>query len=788
MKKKNKKKKKHESAKPASPLPLFLPTFNQISSWPYGLIAFVVLLFYSPLLLGAFWPWDDAMDQHYSNINYAVQQLKAGVFPWWSSFIYGGMPYAGDMQTCLFYPIHWLMLLPQTLFGFSFVWVQWYVVFHLIWMGWGQYKVLRDFDIDPLPCLFGALGLVLSGHITGHFFHFIIIYVTAWMPWTFLYFRRILKQQQWKDVYLSALCLGLSMLGGFAQYSVHFFYFLAAYAAFFLMAEEKKPLSQWIKTGLQIAPVFILATSMATVQYLLTLETADYSPRAEMTFEFSSESTMWFGKLITFLIPNFFGNVMGFNHGRGVYWGEVGVWMHWEAQLYIGVVLLAFSILGFHQWKSKTKYFLLAFILVAIAAALARMLPVYKIIYNIVPALDRFRGPARGLYYVPFCVSILASMGLHHYAKSMDESVREKIWRLGAIGSGIVGSIWLLLAVGFFRDNSPHFKEGTIYQSLTTEWGWQFFILALFVGLLYRFRKKQINSFFWICLLLLFAGDLYRAHGRFNLSHISPAQVYQHDQAVQFFQKEGQKEKFRINTREGRAMLMSKNQGMVHQLFTMHGNNQMRPRKLVEIEQGVPMDRVRDLFNVKYEIVQHPKSQGWVWQPRPQYQPRFWFADSFEVLEDTSKIFARLSEADFPYMKKVVLSEPIPNFNMSPADSIQEHIEVQNYTSSRIQLLVKTNGNKLLIASENYFPAWRAKIDGFPQKIYEADRTFWAIPISEGTHQVEFYFSSSAFHKGAPISALAWLVVLSGIWFTSFRSWRVKNQLVSKDASPRPIP
>lgn len=761
-------KKQNKKIKDKKPILSENKSFVYPSYFPYAIIAFLILAFYAPLLLGKYWAWDDAVDQHFPNIAFAVSQLKLGVFPWWNPYCFGGMSFAGDMQTCLFYPFQWILFLPQVLFGFSFLWSEWYVVLHLVWMGIGQYILLRDFSFGRKASILASTGLILSGHVTGHYFHFIIIWVIAWTPWAFLFFRRALITRKWQNVFLSALCLGLSMLGGFAQYSVHFFYFLGLYGVYHIIKEKEYLSKKIFSTLIRMAPVFILAAGMALVQYLLTLETAAYSPRSVMTYTFSSESSMWPGQLISIFVPNFYGDVTGLSRGASAFWGEVGTWMHWEAQIYVGIIFLVFSVVGFCKWESKERYLFLGVAVFVLLAALANTFPVYKLLYQFIPGFSKFRGPCRTLFYIPFCLSFLTAAGVQGFFAA-DLSFRTKIFKVLGAGAGIMVLLWLLFSAGFFKTSSPSFTNTQIYDALISEWGVQALVFVLIAVFFVVTAKNPMKTSTFTLLLLLFWIDLYRAHGRFNLSDTSAEGLYPANQAVQFFKQKGKEEIFRLNARINRSMLLNKNQGMVNELFTLQGNNQMRPQKLVDMENRVSLERTWELYNVKYGIACDSAGQcGWT--ERAVYKPRFYFADSCEVIEDTSKILPRLAEKDFPYLSKVILNQPIPNFQFEPADTLKDRIKKEKYTSNNILLSVECGGPRLLIASEHVFPAWKVKVDGKKQTIYPADQTFWAVPLSGGSHKVEFYFSSDAFHKGGLVSLISWIVVLAGILVTRKKS------------------
>lgn len=753
-------KKKKPKQKSAEKNPVQKDSLLEAPAAPYLIIAAAALLFHLPLLVGKYWMWEDAVSLHYANMSYIIGQIKQGIFPWWNPYSFGGMPFAADIEVCLFYPFHWLMILPQVIFGTSFVLYAWYLVLHLVWMGIGQYKLIDAFGFDRKAAILGALILVLSGHITGRMIHMIIILTAAWMPWALLFFRQALMKKNWKPAFLSAICLGFSMLGGFPQYAVHFFYFLGIYGIFHIVTEKEYKNGTIWKSAAIMTVVFSAAACISSVIYLQTIELTPYTPRHVMTYEEAIKDSLLPQNLFTLIIPRLFGYITGLE--RTPYWNPGGTWMYWEAQIYIGVLSLLLLAAGIWKWKSKTKYLFTGIILFALLASMGRNLPVFKVLFYLIPAMNKFRTPARFLVYTVFCGSILTAAGYHHFVRQeADEKIKKIL--LGIAGFFLV--LWGLFAAGFFKGLSRGFEMEPLYKTAVLDCGLQFLLAGGLAGLFLLFRKNLKADLFFILLVLLLGTDLYRAHGSFNLSETPAEQFFAENNLVEFFHKQNSRELYRANTRIGRNMVLQKNQGMVHGIYTLQGYNPLRPVGIIGVETQVPRERGLDLFNVKYDISVDPRTRQMGIVERTGYKPRFWFADAFEVISDTAEIFPRLSQPDFPHKSRVILEETIPGFSPAPYDSSTDRIEVVSYSSTEIRLKISASAQKLLIAAESYYPAWHAEIDGKEQKIYVANRNFWAVPVPAGTHEVVFYFSSSKFKIGFLVSICTLIALIAGTVF-----------------------
>lgn len=89
-----------------------------------------------------------------------------------------------------------------------------------------------------------------------------------------------------------------------------------------------------------------------------------------------------------------------------------------------------------------------------------------------------------------------------------------------------------------------------------------------------------------------------------------------------------------------------------------------------------------------------------------------------------------------------------------------------NYTPNEVRLSTVTSSTSLLVFCENYYPSWKAYVDGQPSKLYRADYTFRAVSIPAGRHEVIFRYESNQFRLGLIISLMA-LFTLVGVSATT---------------------
>ena len=157
--------------------------------------------------------------------------------------------------------------------------------------------------------------------------------------------------------------------------------------------------------------------------------------------------------------------------------------------------------------------------------------------------------------------------------------------------------------------------------------------------------------------------------------------------------------------------------------------------------------------------------------------PRAWLVKQFKVM-DPQTILWMMFQKEFRPGQEVFLEEepqwinpPTPPFvkgggatrNRSgrggpplrrtndvgePLIGLPQKAQILTECNNRLDLQVKPPEDCLLVLSDTYYPGWKAFVDGKETRIYRADYTFRAIPLSAGTHRVEFVYDPLSFKLG----------------------------------------
>jgi hypothetical protein len=104
----------------------------------------------------------------------------------------------------------------------------------------------------------------------------------------------------------------------------------------------------------------------------------------------------------------------------------------------------------------------------------------------------------------------------------------------------------------------------------------------------------------------------------------------------------------------------------------------------------------------------------------------------------------------------------------SPATGARTSADIIEDTPDRVAVSAELEKPGWLVLRDNYFPGWKAEVDGAPARILHADYAFRAVALSAGSHRVVFRYRPASFYWGIGVS-LAALAAAAGIAFTSPR-------------------
>src|ERR1039457_5888552 len=178
--------KKHDRKARASAGPPANATWERLASPRaifLGMAAAVLLFYFQPLFsANASIQWD-AVDVNYSAQNHLSQMWHAGKLPYWTPYVYSGMPLLADMQVGAWYPLNW----PFFLAGITPRAIEWQLALHCLLAAMGGYLLGRDVLRSRAAAVFVGIFFAFSGVFVENSSHpgpFEASSLAPWLLWT----------------------------------------------------------------------------------------------------------------------------------------------------------------------------------------------------------------------------------------------------------------------------------------------------------------------------------------------------------------------------------------------------------------------------------------------------------------------------------------------------------------------------------------------------------------------------------------------------------------------------
>jgi hypothetical protein len=138
--------------------------------------------------------------------------------------------------------------------------------------------------------------------------------------------------------------------------------------------------------------------------------------------------------------------------------------------------------------------------------------------------------------------------------------------------------------------------------------------------------------------------------------------------------------------------------------------------------------------------------------------PRAFLVGRTEVVPDDQAL-ARMLAPEFDARAAVLLPEPAPGLEVQPDP--QGTVEWLTRDLAESTLRVTTDRPALLVITDNYFPAWKAELNGAEVAVLRANYTFRAVPVPAGDHTLRMYYESGTLRASAATSIVLLLLLIA---------------------------
>ena len=725
--------------------PLFSPRWEP---WAVSLLlALLVWIFFREILAGRFFFWEDFLEQNYIYRFFAATWLREGVLPFWNPYIWSGLPFVGDVQAAVFYPLNLALTLFVKNGWLAYRTVEIQAILHVWFAGLGTYLTLRLLGFSPRASLPAAVAYMFSARLIVEIIHLNSFHAQVWFPLIFGLFVLGLRRSSWKALVGAGLLTGMAGLGGYPQAIVWLFFLLLTTAGVWMVLQR-----QWIRPLVALAVVFGLGVGIALVQYLPTVPAFLESVRAHYTRQELLEISLNPARLLTFLVPKFFGAVEG---GRSnTYWGQGAVYMYWELAGYLGMASLLLWPLA---WRNPRRFLVwtgFGLLVVGLLMALGRYSPVYLALFQVFPPFHHMRSPSRFLILTTLGNTLVMALALEQIARQRPSL---RTW------GGWAAALAVLAVLGLVAFRVP----GAVQPVVQAEVMKALILLGVSAAAVYWVANAPRTTLPYLTLAGVLFVDLYLFGHGFHLGTTDPQRYFARNRWIQAFQ-EAQAEHFtRASIRAPGHILLPRNIGSLYRIYTLEGYNPLILERYSRVKQKgrVPRERVLDLYST--EFAPDPARGYRTFARRTTYLPRAYMVFRYRVV-DTAQALRLLRSPAFDPRREVLL-EHDPGLPVAGPDTLIP-ARILHLGPNRIRLEVQAPANGILVLTENYYPLWKARLDGQPVPVIPANLAQRAVVVPQGHHTVEFFYDPVYFRWGALVS----LVLLLGslgflLWPRRFR-------------------
>ena len=481
----------------------------------------------------------------------------------------------------------------------------------------------------------------------------------------------------------------------------------------------------------------------------------------------------------------------------------------------------------------RNRKFFFILMLFSIFLSLGHYNPLYSLVFKYIPFFDGIRYPAKFLYIFILALSITAGLGFQRLTELSKESEHKIYSNLFIIFSLICGFLLLFLVLGHkeiehflkLREiDFPQFNHLSVNLFHAKRF---FFYLALFFLLIRVGDEVKWKSWAKILLIFFLTADLFG-----NMGFYGKEKTTDYFQKTRILEMISSDQGYFRTFSTGKTIAMDTpilvpdpspfnvfkekhlpSFNLIFQLHDIWGIDVIRLKrgdnlyKALIGASSISATHLIDLYGIKYIVSVTPlegdprfeliyaRIEGLpgkredllkentikLYKNRSPF-PRAWLVKDFKVL-DSKEILPRMTQKEFDPRKEVLLEETPPsltapspklwsvgNLPLEGGGKGGSEVEITSEKNNRLQLLVNSKEDNLLVLSDTYYPGWKAFVDGTPRKIYRANYGFRAVPLSAGTHRVEFVYHPLSFKLGALFTFLGFI----GCVIMTLVPWRKK--------------
>ncbi len=717
-----------------------------------------------PDVVGQLMPWKHFTIESWKNLN----------IPLWNPYSFSGTPHLANYQSSVFSITNLFFFVFPFNDGWSLA-----VLIQPLLAGVFMYLFIRSLKLSQMAGLISSISFMFCGFIVVWMSWTTLSLAISFLPLALFSVEKYFSSRKPVFLFLLFLSVPLSFFSGHFQISLYFSLFVLAYI-FFKFAETRNKMDL-----LNSLIFFALGILFLSPQLLPSMELYFNAPRSLI---FQKIEAVELYHLPTILSPDFYGNPVTRNNPLGHY-------IEWNG--FFGVVPFILGIYAIFAKSKKAMFFLLAFIT---SLLLCLNTPIVDLLVRLQIPVISTSALSRILGIFSFSGAVLSAFGFDYLKKDLEKRRFRKILFWLFIVLGLFGALWLfLLANRTDADIYPVAYRNLILPTVLAT--------GLIIGAIISTIHKRLIIIFILIALSFTIFDMLRFAIKWepfeskDLTFVNTPiinKLLTLDNTYRTLGPYGAEGSvyYKIPSTEGYDPLYIGRYGeFINTLYSTKITSAARLGVKLSPD-AKHFSKTIDLLGIRYILQKHsdigkpwafpfknfPKnkfgliykdSKFSIYQNREVF-PRAFLVSSYKIANNNQKIIDIMLDKNFDLRKNAVV-EKDPHFKQR--ENSKSTASVINYQPNKIDIETNSNNNSLLILTDNYYPGWKAKVNGKEVEVLRADYTFRAISVPKGKNKIEFYYIPDSFKWGiilAFISIVSIGFLTMGKWYTN-KKWNLNK-------------
>jgi hypothetical protein len=717
-----------------------------------AILFLIITGFYWKLVFTNQYTWlrgPDYADQVLPWYQFEAGEWHAKRIPLWDPYEFGGQSLIGQGQPGVADPLN----LPLFLWPLKNRWItqgalHWFYVLPHWLAAMGFYGLCREFGRSKTASVIAG-SLYTLGGIGGSLDWPQMMHATVWGPMALMFqFRAMKGIAPLRNGIFSGCLLGLAWLTGHHQVPL---YFTLASAAFWIYS--------WVTSQAPLRPI-AARSALAAGMFLFLISAVQTLP----AYEYGRSAVRWAGADHPLewneRVPYFVHQQLSMSPRSLLGVVIPGFDTSYPPTLGLVVILVAlFGSIASWQEERATRW-MVALASIGFAYSLGANTALQGIVYAVVPLVEKARTPAVAQILFDAGACALFAAGLDRLDVAEWAALRRRIALVFA-ATGLI-----LIPAGIIFTILRFYGPGSEDRWMFTGW--------VGLGCWILLRGPLQYARIWLAFLAL--SEVSGVTSRVWSHNADPKRL----QLLEILSRHADVQSY-IKLRPGPPRVSVFADELEYSFGDWWGieaiESQVPSAPMELFRNDVFGRKLKQLLGVRYYLGNRTApfaqlSQVFVsraglkvWED-PDALPRIWTVHQVSKVADLAEARARLTSAEFEPLKAAFVIGPAPKLETCEVDGVNE-ARYESRAPNRLLIRAELGCKGMVIVPDLFDTGWIARVDGRPERIYEAYGLVRGIVVDSGQHTLELLY------RPASVIAGAWLS-LTGVILSMLAAWKVR--------------